>query len=339
MEVFDPVHEESTHNASPFIQCIEQQNNHLSLNPLAAGLLAIATTCTLLGIAPATAFETSSFRSTVLTQPSESNLIPTAPLLLSQDFGGFGLQVGDSGDAVADLQQRLADLGYYTGVVDGSFGPQTEAAVIQFQLANGLEGDGVVGPATQAALDGAASPPPASPVAETPIADDSGLLQLNTSGDRVLALQTRLRDLGYYSGPVSGYFGPQTQDAVIRFQQANGLEADGVVGPATEAALGSPVITQPPVTTAPPGTTPAPINTPLPPAPSVPVVPSPATPVAQDPIDRSEGRFSVVELQRRLQSQGFNPGPIDGVFGQQTRDAISEAQEEYGLSQSDILSP
>jgi len=49
-------------------------------------------------------------------------------------------------------QQRLADLGYYQGAVDGEPGPRTTAAVIDFQLAHGLREDGRLGPKTRAAL-------------------------------------------------------------------------------------------------------------------------------------------------------------------------------------------
>ena len=43
------------------------------------------------------------------------------------------------------MQQRLADLGYYTGAVDGDFGDSTEAAFKRFQEAAGLYVDGIAG--------------------------------------------------------------------------------------------------------------------------------------------------------------------------------------------------
>jgi len=57
-------------------------------------------------------------------------------------------------------------------------------------------------------------------------------------GSDVIRIQQRLRQYGYMDGPADGIFGQETYDAVIWFQRKNGLKADGVVGPATAAALG-----------------------------------------------------------------------------------------------------
>lgn len=57
------------------------------------------------------------------------------------------------------------------------------------------------------------------------------------SGERVVALQSRLAELGYFLQDVDGQFGPATQQAVWALQKAAGLSRDGVVGPRTKAAL------------------------------------------------------------------------------------------------------
>ncbi len=54
------------------------------------------------------------------------------------------LTLGDEGDEVKKLQERLAELGYYTGTVDSSFGEATAEAVKSFQFLNGLEATGIV---------------------------------------------------------------------------------------------------------------------------------------------------------------------------------------------------
>lgn len=62
------------------------------------------------------------------------------------------LRIGVKGNDVLLLQRLLANLGYYMGVQDAHFGPVTRAAVVSFQLAQGLKGDGIVGPMTMAAF-------------------------------------------------------------------------------------------------------------------------------------------------------------------------------------------
>lgn len=57
-------------------------------------------------------------------------------------------------------------------------------------------------------------------------------------GSAVTTIQTKLKNWGYYSGSVDGVFGSQTTSAVRSFQSKNGLSVDGVVGSATQRALG-----------------------------------------------------------------------------------------------------
>jgi peptidoglycan hydrolase-like protein with peptidoglycan-binding domain len=61
---------------------------------------------------------------------------------------------GDSGASVSTLQRLLAQRGFDPGPVDGDFGAGTQAALVAFQRANGLEADGVCGPRSWAALGG-----------------------------------------------------------------------------------------------------------------------------------------------------------------------------------------
>jgi hypothetical protein len=62
------------------------------------------------------------------------------------------LKLGDAGEDVRQLQQQLAAAGLSPGEIDGVFGPHTQAAVVSFQLQQGLVPDGEVGPQTLAAL-------------------------------------------------------------------------------------------------------------------------------------------------------------------------------------------
>jgi ferredoxin len=63
------------------------------------------------------------------------------------------------------------------------------------------------------------------------------LLTVGSGGDQVTALQQRLTALGFYSGPITGFYGALTKDAVVKYQTAHGIVATGYVGPSTRAAL------------------------------------------------------------------------------------------------------
>ena len=64
------------------------------------------------------------------------------------------------------------------------------------------------------------------------------VLRQGSSGPEVTNLQQKLKDLGFDPNGVDGNFGPGTKAAVLAFQQSKGLQADGIAGPATLAALG-----------------------------------------------------------------------------------------------------
>ena len=69
------------------------------------------------------------------------------------------LKNGVQGEEVSALQARLTELGYYSGEIDGQFGPGTREAVRWFQEQNGLGADGVVGSETRALLASAQAQP------------------------------------------------------------------------------------------------------------------------------------------------------------------------------------
>ncbi|HMC40645.1 MAG TPA: peptidoglycan-binding protein [Acidimicrobiales bacterium] len=72
------------------------------------------------------------------------------------------LQAGDTGPAVAALQNRLDALGYWVGPADGQYGDATIQAVYALQKAAGLQPDGQAGPQTEAALNSGVRPQPRS---------------------------------------------------------------------------------------------------------------------------------------------------------------------------------
>jgi peptidoglycan hydrolase-like protein with peptidoglycan-binding domain len=151
------------------------------------------------------------------------------------------LAIGAKGEDVRGLQAILAGAGLLPATgMDGDFGPQTKAAVIQLQRQLGVVADGIVGPVTHAAIgallrflaamDGQSTP--------LPRRDDLPEIRAGAKGDIVKRAQARLQGHGFDPGAVDGIFGGQTDRAVRAFQAAHGLEVDGVVGPMTWGALG-----------------------------------------------------------------------------------------------------
>ncbi len=176
----------------------------------------------------------------------------------SQGVIGVKLEQGSEGTEVKRVQQRLKELGYYSGSVDGDYGSGTIAAVKAFQNANNLDDDGKAGPMTldklysddaisarQAARTNTPRPrvtdtpkPTSIPVSQyyTVTAAPSGdyvTLRMGTKGALVERMQQALKDQGYYRGDVDGYYGLGTYDAVVAFQKDKGLSQDGAAGPAT----------------------------------------------------------------------------------------------------------
>lgn len=127
---------------------------------------------------------------------------------------------------VTALQSTLAATGYYSGVVDGSYGGGTEEAVRKYQRAAGLRVTGMAGPSTQRMLYGSTS--------------ESGSyskLQSGSNGSAVKRLQYALYELKYYDGDITGVYDTATENAVMAFQDVNGLYIDGIAGQDTQRRL------------------------------------------------------------------------------------------------------
>ena len=168
----------------------------------------------------------------VLSRGSQTQTFNTSNQNVSNSTYGSVLQQGDRGSAVSDLQSRLSSAGYYSGAIDGVFGQQTEEAVLRLQRNRGLTADGIAGSQVSQALAGSTTIPDTS-------YNPGRQLTIGDSGSEVEDLQRRLKNLGYFNGTATGYFGSQTSDAVQRFQRDNRLSATGVADSTTLNALGS----------------------------------------------------------------------------------------------------
>jgi len=121
--------------------------------------------------------------------------------------------------------------------------------------------------------------PSASPAVSVP----------SPTGD-IAAAQQRLKDRGYYTGPVDGVMGPRTAAALRAYQRDHGLTATGQLDSQTASALSE-------TTTA--------------------TVVMPAA--------------DVRTAQRQLKERGYYAGPVDGVIGPATENALRAYQRDRGL--------
>ena len=135
------------------------------------------------------------------------------------------LQLGSSGDDVKILQEKLKILGFYNAVVTGIFGVSTEVGVLAFQKEFGLEETGIVNAEMWDILFSLTS-------VAAPISDNK-VLRLGDSGSEVRELQLKLRALLYYTGPITGRFDLETENAVKRLQFNNDITTNGIVDSAT----------------------------------------------------------------------------------------------------------
>lgn len=152
----------------------------------------------------------------------------TYAALFSDGAKEYVMQLGDEGDSVEELQDRLYELGYLEkSSRTGTFGEKTQAAVVAFQSANKLHADGLVGADTREAL----------------FSEDvvGNVFKSGDHDDSIVAYQNRLKELGYLPSDYSpnGKMDSKTVSAIKSFQEANGLVKDGVLGPATINVLNS----------------------------------------------------------------------------------------------------
>ncbi|MBD0304628.1 MAG: peptidoglycan-binding protein [Tolypothrix sp. T3-bin4] len=138
------------------------------------------------------------------------------------------------------------------------------------------------------------------------------LLAKGDEGEEVRALQERLRVAGYYYGNSTGIFGSITEEAVKRFQQAYKLDADGVVGPATQRRL-------------------------------------PATGIGygedtlkrnnDDKLQIGDRGEAVRVVQEQLIKAGYLEGEPNGYYGPYTADAVRRFQSANYLASSGVAGP
>ena len=190
------------------------------------------------------------------------------------------LQFGDRGDNVRYLQYGLHILCCSPNGFDGEFGNGTLTAVKKFQSKYGLVSDGIVGDVTW-----------------------------NTLKNEIATIQAQLNKKGCSVGTVDGIAGPATYNAVISFQNKNGLTADGQVGPATWDVLFDTI--------------------------------SGGNSYSRilkltSPLMYGE---DIRAVQNKLNSLGYVAGTADGYYGNMTRNAVINFQSKKGLAADGDVGP
>lgn len=223
---------------------------------------------------------------------------------------------GDKGTDATLVQERLQQLGYYTGKITGTFNEGTEAALKAFQIKSGLEDDGICGPVTRTVLYGInaiyaiATPIPISTPAPTDAvltAENAIIIKAGTLGEVVLKLQTRLQELGYYTSRLDGVYLTDDISAVREFQKLNSLTVDGKAGYQTQSTLYS-----------------------------VYAVGKTAEALTETIVRYGSVGDEVTALQSKLIELGYMSGEADGNFGILTKKALIAFQKANNLTRDGV---
>ena len=143
------------------------------------------------------------------------------------------------------------------------------------------------------------------------------LQKIGSNGPEVSSSQRCLKKLGYFNGPVTGKFASLTQNATIKFQQANRISADGVVGISTQRALQRACQSR---------------------SSNRNIGGAARSSVGQYPtLSQGQTGAAVTKLQQRLRQLGyFNTNPT-GNFGRITKDAVIAFQRSYRITANGIV--
>lgn len=189
---------------------------------------------------------------------------------------------------VAGIQERLMELDYMDWDEPTQYyGPQTKASVRLFQRQHGLDTDGCVGADTYALL----------------LSDEAQkyTVSIGVEGTDVKELQIRLRELGYMD-KATELFGTETEAAVKKFQERNGLSSDGKVGEQTREMLYS-------------------------------------EDAKANYFERGEVSEKLKTYQNKLSKLGYLTTTPDGKYGNDTENAVKRFQERNGGIADGYLGP
>ncbi|MDZ8091932.1 MAG: peptidoglycan-binding protein [Nostoc sp. DedQUE05] len=143
------------------------------------------------------------------------------------------------------------------------------------------------------------------------------LQKIGSNGPEVSSSQRCLKKLGYFNGPVTGKFASLTQNATIKFQRANRISADGVIGVSTQRALQRACQSR---------------------SSNRNIGGASRSPVGQYPtLSQGKTGAAVTRLQQRLRQLGYFKTNPTGNFGRITKDAVIAFQRSYRITANGIV--
>lgn len=208
------------------------------------------------------------------------------------------LTAGHTGRDVEALQNSLVAAGYLARTVDGEYGSTTTKAVALFQKDKGLPVTGNADDATQAAVKAAEN---------KGYRNGGGIVYAEGNrGDEISRIQNQLRQGGYISWEPDGVYGIGTVKAVTALQKEKGIPESGAVDEMTLSAIDG------------------------------------LGHVSAPEVSADDGRNylygvgdqgkDIRTLQSKLKKQGYLKGDADGIYGEDTRQAVEAMQNEIGIS-------
>ena len=250
---------------------------------------------------------------------------------------------------VKKLQEDLVSLGYGVNGIDGYFGNSTEVAVRKFQQDHNLTVDGVAGQNTKNAIineiasttgrklgnngvpvdimnkintgsTGYSTPSTATSYTQSNLSKS----MVNTYNSEVKKLQEDLVSIGYGVNGIDGYFGTNTEEAVKKFQKANGLVVDGIAGSITKNAIAKEVASMAGRQS---GNNGVPVDI-------INKKSEPEISYTQSNLSKSMVNVynsEVEKLQKDLTSLKYSTNGIDGYFGNNTEKAVRKFQQDHKL--------
>ena len=133
-----------------------------------------------------------------------------------------------------------------------------------------------------------------------------GIYKKGSKGSELKRIQKRLKTKGFYNSAIDGDFGNKTLEAVKKFQKAEGLDVDGILGKTTWNALFRKEV----------------------------MAPSISVQDRSTAVYRLGSKGDEVKLiQERLKAQGFYSGRIDGIFGGGMLSAVKIFQKKKGFKE------